>query len=182
MIQKEYFKKASTRELLALRRSVSIQKYPRFDGDEKITFGRSWYAWMGYEVDTESLYKELSTRPHVASGKEAKLLRQLKASTKQSEKEIRENPKYKKMLADAEKSEETPKIKKPVEKELHWFVKKLCKENKLQPTNPKIKEMILKSLEDCKHIDFDDEDNPLYFLMITPKYELKKLKNGNYYI
>lgn len=182
MIQKEYFKKASTRELLALRRSVSIQKYPRFEGDKLITFGRSWYEFMGYEVDTESLYKELSTRPHVASGKEAKLLRQLKAQTKMSEKEIRENPKFKKMLAEAEKSEETPKPKKPVEKKLHWFVEKLCKDNKLQPTNPKIKEMILKAFEDCKNLHFNDDEHPLYRLWTEDKRSTNKLKNGNYYI
>ena len=102
MIQKEYFEKANTRELLLLRRSISC-KYPRFDGDEDLWYGSG--SWMGYKIDRVALYAELSKRPHVASGKEAKLLRKLKAELKMSEKEIRNIPEYRKMLAEAEKSE-----------------------------------------------------------------------------
>jgi len=93
-----------------------------------------------------------------------------------SEKEIRNIPEYRKMLADAEKSETIGKKEK--KKELHWFVKKLCNETNLPPNHPKIKEMVLKGLEDSRKVDFNDDSNPLYELI----FDEKKLKNGNFYI
>jgi hypothetical protein len=102
MIQKEYFKTASTRELLGLRRQVSF-KLPRFEGDQDLGYDSG--SWIGYKIDRVELYQELSKRPHVCTGLEAKLLRKLKSELKMSEEEIRKIPKYRQMLSDAEKSE-----------------------------------------------------------------------------
>ena len=98
MIQKEYFKTATTRELLSLRRSWSF-KFPRFEGDKDLGYDDE-IGWLGYHLDEDSLKEELSKRPHVATGKEAKLLRKLKSELKMTESEIREIPKYRKMLSE----------------------------------------------------------------------------------
>ena len=102
------------------------------------------------ENENIGLTEELSKRPHVPSGEEAKLLRKLKAQLKISEKEIRENPEYRKMLSDAEKSE--TKTKKNKKRQLIPFIKKFCKDTNLPPYHPKIKEMVLKYLEDHPYI------------------------------
>ena len=120
MIQKEYFKTISTRELLTYRRAFWC-KYPRFEGDKENEYWDG--GFKGYQIDYESLYEELSYRPHVSSGRESKLMRELRAKYHMSEKEIRDIPKYRKMLADAQKSETKPKEQ---EKELHPIVKGVC--------------------------------------------------------
>ena len=81
----------------------------------------------------DSLYEELSERPHVATGKEAKLLRKLKAEHKMSEEEIRKNPDYRKMLAEAQKSETT--YSKTKKKELHYLVKKIIIYERIRSRN-----------------------------------------------
>jgi len=162
MIQKEYFKSITTKELLSFRRGKYC-RYPRFEGDGSIGYCEQ------YEIDRDSLYEELSERPHVATGKEAKLLRKLKAEHKMSEEEIRKNPDYRKMLAEAQKSETT--YSKTKKKELHYLVKKICKETNLHPDHPKVKELILKSLE----------ETPLWDSWNRKEIE-NRLKTGDYYI
>ena len=108
MIQKEYFKKINTRHLLSFRRQVTC-KYPRFEGD--VELGYVCGSWLGYKMDWEALSEELSTRPHVSTGDEAKLLRKLKSDLKMTEEEIRKIPEYRKLLAEAEKNNKNPKPK-----------------------------------------------------------------------
>lgn len=159
MIQKEYFKTLTTKALLRYRRAWSCQ-YPRFDGDK---LKGSWTN-SGYDIDYDSLYEELSTRPHVASGKEAKLMRELRAKHHMTDKEIRENPKFRWMLAEAQKSECTGKIK---ERELHPLVKNVCVKLNLHPEHPDVLKEVIKII--------DNKD------LIFTKLDLKEVKQGKIY-
>lgn len=163
MIQKEYFKTLATKQLLSLRRDAWCD-HPRFDGDIKKDVG---YWCKGYEIDMDSLFEELSTRPHVASGMEAKLMRKLRAEHHMTEKEIREVPKYRKMLSDAQKEEEKSKNKKDAV--IHPLVKNICIKLKLHPNHPKIKEEIIKLDE--------SGECPFYY-----REDIKELRKGYYYI
>ena len=163
MIQKEYFKTLATKQLLFLRRD-SWCEHPRFEGDTKKDVG---YWCKGYEIDMDSLFEELSTRPHVATGLEAKLMRKLRAEHHMTEKEIRKVPKFRKMLSDAQKEEE--KKKKKDIAVIHPLVKKICIELKLHPNHPKIKEEINRLAE--------SGECPNYY-----RGEIGELKKGLYYV
>lgn len=72
--------------------------------DEKLVIGHR-FVTGGAQVTVEAtlieILRELDTRPHVPSKKEATVLRQLKAKTKQSEEWLRAHPTYGQQLADA---------------------------------------------------------------------------------
>ncbi len=91
----------TTRELLNAReaaRHCSHREDDRvFVGARTAPGGQTYNVWASYD---EIVYA-LSCREHVPSKKEAQVIRQLKAKTKQSEEWLRAHPKYGQEIADA---------------------------------------------------------------------------------
>ena len=91
----------TAKELLNARNQARDYEY---HDDTLITVGHRAITG-GERVTVEAtlgdILRELNTRPHVPSKKEATVLRQLKAKTKQSEEWLRAHPTYSQQLADA---------------------------------------------------------------------------------
>lgn len=86
----EYLKGQHTRQLFQLRDACH-----KFHGYYDVA------DHSGCVVTIEQVLDELKTRPHIAKGKEAKLLRRLMAENRMTEAQIRAIPKFVTMLAMA---------------------------------------------------------------------------------
>jgi len=86
---------------------------------------------------TERKRKKIANDPtkHYPNKDEASLLRKIMASTGLSEKEVREDKKYRKMLSDAQKAGQKPK-RTEVEKFYQDLIKEACKKTGLAPQHP----------------------------------------------
>lgn len=86
-----YLKRQHTRQLFQLRDACH-----KFHGYYDITENNGSAV-----VTIEQVLDELKTRPHIAKGKEAKLLRRLMAENCMTEEQIRAIPKFATLLAQA---------------------------------------------------------------------------------
>ena len=72
---------------------------------------------------------------HYPNKDEAQELRKIMASTGLSEKEIRQDPKYRKMLSEAQKAGQKAK-RTEIERFYHKLIKEACKKTGLAPQHP----------------------------------------------
>lgn len=83
---------------------------------------------------------------HIPNKLESKLLRKLMSENSLTEKEIRSNIKYKRMIAQASKSNES-EISKKIYDWYYNLIKKACRETKLAPQHPKTIEVLQNILD-----------------------------------
>jgi hypothetical protein len=87
----QYLKGQHIRQLLQLRNACH-----KFNGYYDIC------DHSGCVVTIDQVLAELNTRPHLARGKEAKLLRRLMAENRMTDEQVRAIPKFATMLAQAQ--------------------------------------------------------------------------------
>lgn len=136
------------------------------------------YGWLGYGRPTsDKKYRKILNDPtkHYPNRDEAKVLRKLKLKTGLSEEEIRANKEYRKMLSDAQKIAEKPKLNE-VDRFYLGLIRYACRNTKLPREHPETIKWLQNHI-DQYHItkcDFTNTTTNAETILVTIAKRIKK--------